>query len=563
MSTPSHEAPTATAFHLRFIRRDDGQIRIEGDTDAWPQMSSGGPGSGALQLSLPGGCDVLLDRGRGSVTVSLPGIAVEQLYWRCSPDRLEIAASAQALTADQVRRLDPQALYAYVYFHEIPSPACIFEGIGKLPPGHTLSWDGRHADVARQWQPTFADESRVTEREAADELLRLLLAAVRRSMPGRGTVGCFLSGGLDSSTVAGLAAQVHPGIATVSMGFDAQGYDEMEYARIAARHFATHPIEYYVTPDDVLRTLPDVAAGFSEPFGNSSAAAVYQCARVARDHGIEVMLAGDGGDELFGGNERYARQLVFERYARIPALLRNVFIETPVAAAARMTRRYPIGKAESYIAQASVPLPDRLQAYNFLHRHSPDEVFTPALVARVDRSSPLAQLRDEYRAPATSSAVNRMLFLDWKFTLHDNDLVKVNTMCRMHGVAVSYPMLDQELVDFSLRIPGDWKVRSGELRWFYKRAMRNFLPRAIVDKTKHGFGLPFGVWTRAHDGLRRLSEDALGSLATRGIFRPEFLRSALEHHRQGHAAYHGELVWILMVLELWLRAKGGDARIAD
>jgi asparagine synthase (glutamine-hydrolysing) len=335
----------------------------------------------------------------------------------------------------------------------------------------------------------------------------------------------------------------------------------MEFARIASRRFATKPLEYYVTPEDVLRTLPQVAAAFSEPFGNSSAAAVYHCARIAREHGISMLLAGDGGDELFGGNERYAKQLVFERYGRVPATLRRRLLEPAIAAAARVTTSFPIGKAQSYIEQATVPLPDRLQHYNFLHRHEPAEVFAPDLLAQVDLPSPLRQLREEYSVPETRSAVNRMLFMDWKFTLHDNDLVKVNTMCALAGIEVEYPMLDSAVVDLSLRIPAQWKVHNGELRWFYKRAMSGFLPDEILNKTKHGFGLPFGVWTRTHEGLRKQSQEALASLATRGYFSSQFLRDALRLHRESHASFYGELVWILTVLELWFQAHLPDARL--
>jgi asparagine synthase (glutamine-hydrolysing) len=169
-------------------------------------------------------------------------------------------------------------------------------------------------------------------------------------------------------------------------------------------------------------------------------------------------------------------------------------------------------------------------------------------------------LQQEYATPQADSPIDRMLFMDWKFTLHDNDLVKVNTMCSLAGVDVAYPMLDPALVDFSMRLPPRWKVRDGELRWFYKRAMRGFLPDEILGKTKHGFGLPFGVWMRTHEGLRALARDSLESLAGRGYFRPEFLREALRLHREGHASFYGELVWILTVLELWLQRNAPAAR---
>ncbi len=499
---------------------------------------------------------VVLDHANRTATAVTPPIGLRQVFWEASGSAFSIGSSPQALAVpgQPSRSIVPSALFSYIYFHMLPGPGGAHQGITKLDSGHCLRWHGDGIRLTRHWHAAFDDTATMSQAEAARELHLVLREAVRRRIESRRSPGAFLSGGLDSSTVAGLAAQIRPGIPTVSMGFDAAGYDEMEYARIASRHFGTRPLEYYVTPNDVLATLPKIAAAFAEPFGNSSAAAAYHCARIAREQGLDLLLAGDGGDEIFGGNERYARQLVFERYARLPTGLRRGVLEPLVAAAARMTTKFPVGKARSYIEQANLPLPDRLQSYNFLHRHDPAEIFEPELLSQVDVAAPLQTLRDEYAEPAATSAVNRMLFLDWKFTLHDNDLVKVNTMCDLAGVDVAYPMLDQSVVDFSLRLPADWKVRGGDLRWFYKRAMRDFLPREIIRKSKHGFGLPFGVWTRTHAGLRGFSEDALQSLGRRGYFRKEFLQEALRLHREGHASYYGELVWILMVLELWLQA---------
>jgi asparagine synthase (glutamine-hydrolysing) len=451
------------------------------------------------------------------------------------------------------------AIYEYLYFHMLPAPSSIYVGVAKLCGGHYLRWKNGRTDVERYWHPAFGRDAPRSECETAEELRATLRSAVERSTKKGSSIGAFLSGGLDSSTVAGYAAELLPGIPTVTMGFDAAGYDETEYARIASRHFRTKPLEYYVTPEDVLRTLPQIAAAFPEPFGNSSAAAVFHCARIARENGLDLLLAGDGGDELFGGNERYAKQMVFERYGRIPQALRRYLLEPAVAAATTVTTAFPFGKARSYIDQANIPLPDRLQHYNFLHRHAPDEVFEPAILRDLDVSGPLRQLRHEFAAPDADSPIDRMLFMDWKFTLHDNDLVKVNSMCELAGVDVAYPMLDPAVVAFSLRLPADWKVRGSELRWFYKRAMQGFLPDAILQKTKHGFGLPFGVWMRTHEGLRRLADDCLQSLAARGYFREQFIRDALRMHQESHAAFYGELVWILTVLELWIREHSTHA----
>lgn len=508
------------------------------------------------------GSYLVLDRKTSRTCVVAAPLMLQQIYWACGDNRLRLASIPDAILPSRSSASpEPDALFHYVYFHSLPGPSSIHRDLSRMDSGTLLHWDGQHASVQRYWQPKFADSTSLSLADATAQLHELIEQAVRRRAGDGKRFGAFLSGGLDSSTVSGYAARVHPGVPTISMGFDASGYDEMEYAKIAARHFGTRALEYYVTPDDVAATLPQVAQAFAEPFGNSSAAAAYHCARVAREHGLELLLAGDGGDEIFGGNERYAKQLVFERYAAVPRALRTALLEPLVSAAAAVTRAFPVGKAHSYIEQASVPLPDRLQSYNFLHRHDPAEVFTADCLASIDRDRPLRLLREEYALPDTRSAINRMLFLDWKFTLHDNDLVKVNTMCDLAGVRVAYPLLDQSLVDFSMRIPGDWKVRRGELRWFYKRAMAGFLPRAILEKKKHGFGLPFGVWTRTHPGLQRMSVECLESLGSRGYFRKEFLRDAQRMHAEGHAAYYGELVWILMVLELWLQRHMPNARL--
>jgi asparagine synthase (glutamine-hydrolysing) len=480
-------------------------------------------------------------------------IGKRQIFWSAAGGILKLASEPAGLSAaESSRELAPEVVYQYVYFHCLPGPLSAFAGVSKLDNGHSLVWNGREAAVTRYWRPVFASSPGFTLREAEARLKSILQSAVGRSLQSGDRCGAFLSGGLDSSTVAGFAAHQQPAIPTITMGFDAEGFDETEYARIASKHFGTRPLEYYVTPDDVARSLPDIAAAFPEPFGNSSAAAAYHCARIAKDHGIDTLLAGDGGDELFGGNDRYAVQLVFERYARVPGALRAL-LEPAVDAAARITRRFPIGKAQSYIQQAKVALPDRMETYNFLNRISPTTVFSKDVLDAVSVDAPLQLMRDEYAAPENADAIARILFLEWKFTLHHNDLVKVNTMCDLAGVRVAYPMLDPELVDFSLQIPSDWKVRGSNLRWFYKKALGDFLPHQIINKTKHGFGLPFGAWMRTHEGLRRISEDALQSLAKRRHFRQEFLKQAQRLHRDGHASYYGELVWILVVLELWLQ----------
>jgi asparagine synthase (glutamine-hydrolysing) len=195
-----------------------------------------------------------------------------------------------------------------------------------------------------------------------------------------------------------------------------------------------------------------------------------------------------------------------------------------------------------------------LQSYNFLNHIAADEMFNTDYLSGVDTGAPLRLLQDVYGTPSKATALNRMLYLDWHFTLADNDLRKVSNMCALAGVEVAYPLLTDELIDFSLKVPSKLKIKGSKLRYFFKESLRGFLPPQTLSKSKHGFGLPFGVWLREYEPLREMARDSLQKLKTRGYFKPSFIDNAINMHEQGHASYHGELVWLLMMLELWLQA---------
>jgi asparagine synthase (glutamine-hydrolysing) len=299
-----------------------------------------------------------------------------------------------------------------------------------------------------------------------------------------------------------------------------------------------------------------IAAYYDEPFGNSSALAAYYCAKLAKEHGIQRLLAGDGGDEIFAGNERYAKQMLFEHYHRLPTFVSGALEAALNHLPAGLARQKLPFKAKRYIEQAKAPMPDRLQDYNFLHRHDVATIFEADFLSQVDALQPLALLKASYDRPEQASVLNRMLYMDWKTTLHDNDLVKVNRMCELAGLEVAYPLLDQRIVDLSCRIASSDKLKGQKLRWFYKQAMAGFLPDAIINKSKHGFGLPFGIWLKDHQPLQTMAYDAIHDLKKRGYFKPQFLDHAIQMHQSVHAAYYGELIWILMMLELWFAGKG-------
>ncbi|MBN8508016.1 MAG: asparagine synthase [Burkholderiales bacterium] len=552
--------PPLTLGSPRFTdARQAGLARSEGDAAAWRAALAHGAVHAAARVEGDFAVGLTDDDGRAFLAVDR--FAIRTLCWRVIDGRLHFAERADDLAALPPRAdIDPQAVFDYLYFHAIPSPRTIFQGVYRLPPAHCLWFEGGQVHVRPYWVPQFVEPAKPDFRALASEFRQLVRDAVAAQLDGS-KPACFLSGGTDSSTVAGMVKEAAGRAATYSIGFEAEGYDEMQFARIAAKRFSTEHHEYYVTPDDLVRSIPAVAAYFDQPFGNSSVLPAHLCARMAHDDGVTKLLAGDGGDELFGGNARYAKQRVFGWYDTVPAPLRRGLLE-PVL------ERTPVGtlplarKGRSYVEQAKMPLPDRMQQFNLLLQCGVGNIFMPDFLAQVDEADALRQQQAVWQQVQGASALNGMLAYDWRYTLAEADLPKVRGGTSLAGVAVGFPFLDQALVDFSLALPTAYKLKGLKLRWFFKEALRGFLPEDIITKRKQGFGLPFGVWATRHERLRAFAADSLDRLAGRGIVRPDFLRSLLSEKLRQHPAYYGELVWILMMLEQWMRARVGPATAA-
>lgn len=559
LATPDNTAGsthpgTARVLTLGAPRFGDARIaklaREQGDAVAWRAALTQGAARAAAGVEGDFAVGVTDEAGRSFMAVDR--FAVHSLCYRIIDGRLHFAARADELAAlPPAAAIAPQAIFDYLYFHVIPSPRTIFQGVHRLPPAHYAWFDRGQLTVAPYWVPEFCEDPRPDFKSLAAEFRQLVRNAVASQLDGS-KPACFLSGGTDSSTVAGMLSELTGGrAATYSIGFEAEGYDEMQFARIAAKRFGTEHHEYYVTPDDLVRSIPAVAAHYDQPFGNSSVLPAFYCAKMARDNGVTRLLAGDGGDELFGGNTRYAKQRIFGWYDGVPAALRSGVLEP-------LLERTPLGtlplarKGRSYIEQAKVPLPDRMQMYNLLLRLDAAQVFTPDFLAQVDTADPLRQQRAVWQQVPSASALNRMLAYDWRYTLAEADLPKVCGSTHLAGMQVAFPFLDAPLVDFSLRLPSEYKLKGLKLRWFFKEALRGFLPDEILTKKKQGFGLPFGVWANRHSGLRSFAAESLQALSERGIVRPIFINELLDQHLAAHPGYYGEMVWILMMLAQWL-----------
>ncbi|OJZ17763.1 MAG: asparagine synthase [Thiobacillus sp. 65-29] len=497
----------------------------------------------------------VIDPQKDQAFLALDRMGIERLCLANRGGHFVFGTSVQAVAAHPAvgRTLDTQAIYDYLYFHGIPAPRSLYQNVHKLLPGQCVTLRNGRVDTGFYWHADYAPAKPDFETLRA-EFRSLLDEAVRAA--DAPSTAAFLSGGTDSSTVVGaLTAARGAPVDTFSIGFDASGFDEMEYARCAVERYASRANEYYLKPADIVTAVPLIARAYDEPFGNASAVPAYFCARNAREAGFAFMLAGDGGDEIFGGNVRYAKQGLFELYGRIPAILRHTLIE-PVAHFPGLSNRFPLSKLKSYVTQARIGLPLRLETYNFLHRTPLDEIFTQDFMRAVDPASTDAALTEVYARTASDHYINRMMHVDLKFTLADSDLRKVGTMTESAGIEVHYPLLDDRLVAFANHLPVDYKVRGQTLRWFFKAALTDLLPEKIINKSKHGFGLPFGVWSNQHAPLGEMVGDSLADFKRRGWLQPAYLDHMLAMAKGPHASYYGVMIWVTMMLERWLQENG-------
>lgn len=497
---------------------------------------------------------VLIDRNRGRVLLAVDRMGIRPLCHAGFPGGLAFGSNAAAVaTHPRIgRRLNPQAIHDFAFLHTCPAPRTIYARVAKLEAAERLDFLAGQSNIASYWTPAFSPDENAPFDELCAELRERLDTAVRRAA-GDARFGTFLSGGLDSSTVTGLAARVQPQMEhAYTIGFEHPDYDESHYAKIAAKHFGVDLRLYYVTPKDVAESLRAITRAYDEPFGNSSAVPAFICASKAAADGLPLMLAGDGGDELFAGNERYAKQELFKYYGMLPGWLRSSVLDPIADGPGKRASGGPLRKLYRYVDQARAGTGRRMiEVFDQRKGIAPDQLFSADFRPSIDPARPGEDLVEFFDRSPAKSDLDRMLHLDWKITLADNDLRKVNRMAELAGIDVRYPMLDEDVVDFSMRVPAALKLEGGKLRHFYKQAFGNFLPQEIIDKRKHGFGLPFGEWLKTEPLLRDITYPALDSLKRRGIFDPAAIDRVVTLHREGHASYYGSMVWALLMLELW------------
>ncbi len=501
---------------------------------------------------------VVLDTAGRCAVLANDRLGIYSLYFeRTGSDSVLFATTADAIAGHPSVHdtIAPQAVFSFLCFDHVPAPMTIYAEQEKLLAGQFLEVGARGLRTDFYWQMSYGAEQHADRTELRAALYEALRGAIGHTVAGEdgSQVGTFLSGGLDSSTVLGLLTEaLDRPVKAFTIGFDHKGYDESEYAEAAARHFGGEHVVRTVTPKDVFDLIPLMAKTYDEPFANSSAVPAYYCAASAREHGVDVLLAGDGGDELFAGNKHYLRMKIFEAYHRFPAALRRKVIEPVVFGISGWESFGLVRKARRYISQANTPMPERSAQYEATLASRLHQVMSRRFVEGIDSDLPLSMLRDHYERAGTSSLVQRMMYLDLQTVLADNDLRKVDRMCALAGVRVRFPMLDEGVVELSGGIPPRLQLPGLKLRDFFRRAMQDFLPEGVLKKSKHGFALPYGSWIKEYPPLKELTLDSLAATKRRGYVCDSYVESVTdEFMKNDHPVFSGP-IWNLMLLELWM-----------
>jgi asparagine synthase (glutamine-hydrolysing) len=426
-------------------------------------------------------------------------------------------------------------------------------GINKLPPGHHLTFthEGRLA-LTEYWDFPFNDAEPASprrEEEYVEELRSLLEEAVRVRLIAEVPLGAFLSGGVDSSAVVGLMArQMSQPVKTFSIGFHEDSYNELKYARVAAKHFATDHHEFVVTPD-ICHVVDELVWHFDEPFADSSAVPTYMVSKLAREH-VTVALSGDGGDELFAGYTRYDVERQRSGFNRLPRVVRQNLMRA-------VSRKLPHGAwGRNYLNNVSLdPVERYLDSVSIFTDLNKLSLYTSDFGRQLSGDGVAAESFRLHagRVRRGAEPLDTLLYLDSKTYLPGDILTKVDRMSMAVSLEARAPLLDHKLIEFVTRLPASLKMRGREGKYIFKRAISGLVPDEILRRPKQGFGVPLEQWI--NDQLRGRIRETIteGRALERGFVEKRYVNQLLDEHERGRRD-HSARLWALFMLELWNRA---------
>jgi len=493
----------------------------------------------------------LWDRDRGGLLLARDRFGIKPLFYAAAGGRLAFASELTALAHAPgfSRELDPDAVEAFLAFNSIPAPLSAYRAARKLPPGHLLEWGRGQLRLERYARPAPAqahEQRGEPAAELATEARERLRDSVRAHLIADVPVGVLLSGGIDSSAVTALAAELSSGpVATFSIGFEERSFDELELARLVARRYGTDHHELVLRPD-AAELLPRIADAYDEPSGDSSALPVYLVCELAARH-VKVVLSGEGGDELFGGYQTY----VADRLAPIagpPARALRPLVERLPSATGRVPLDY---KLKRFARAAHLPPLER--------HHGFKEIFAPELRRELLRgrsgADPLHLYRERYAETVGATPLARLQDVDLGLYLADDLLVKTDRMSMTHSIEARVPFLDPVVADLALALPSRHKVLGPSTKRLLRRAVAPLVPPQVARGPKRGFSIPAAAWLRGP--LLPFAREVLSpdQLRAAGVFDPATVARVLDRHAGGGEDLSRQL-WGLMAFTLWQRRAG-------
>lgn len=488
------------------------------------------------------------DRRARTLLLARDRAGIKPLHYAEHGGRLFFGSELKSLLAAGAvdGEIDAESLDHYLSFLYTPRDRSIFKGVNKLPPGHLLRWHDGTATVSAFWQIDARESFRGTAEDAAEELRRVMADAVRSHMVSDVPLGAFLSGGVDSSAVVGFMTEASDRpVKTFSIGFDDPEFDELEHARAVATHFGTEHHEFVVRPD-ALGILDQLIQHFDEPFADSSAIPTWYVSEIARRH-VTVVLSGDGGDELFGGYDRYLPHPRVAQFDRLPIPGRRRI-------ASAVWPLLPHGvQGKNFLRHVARDDNGRfLESVGLFREDEKDALYTPSFRAQLNGARAEDRLGRHFERFAGLPAQSRMMRFDFETYLPEDVLTKVDRMSMAHSIESRVPLLDNDVIDFAATLPTEFKIHQGRRKHVMKEALKGMVPDAILNRKKQGFGIPLGGWFRG--GLTDVFADVLGSARTRqrGYFQPAFIDRIVQEHLSGRRDHTLQL-WQLLVFELWQR----------
>jgi asparagine synthase (glutamine-hydrolysing) len=493
----------------------------------------------------------LWDEPRRRLLLVRDRLGVKPLYYCASASGVTFGSEIKALLEDPdvPREWSADALDAYLTLQYVPCPQTMYRALRKVPPGHLLVAERGRVTVKQYWDLTFTGDGHAArEDDYLEQLDALVSESVRLRLVSDVPLGAFLSGGIDSSAVVAAMADTCAGrVVTTTVGFDEQGFNELDYARTVARHLGVEQHETIVRPD-IVELLPKLAWHFDEPFADSSAVPTYYVSQAAREHVI-VALSGDGGDELWAGYTRHRieqRELTARRWLG------------PLGAtiAGRLAGSLPLGvkgaRSLRHLALTPADACARKHAYGQFESDARGALYSHDFATEVRDADPLAGFRLAYDACSSKDPLDRALYVDVKTYLVDDIMTKVDRMSMAVSLEAREPLLDHKLLEFAAAVPTSLKLKNGRSKYLLRRLLERRIPQAIVDRPKHGFEAPTAAWLRGP--LAPMVDSLLldGRLRDRGIFDHRAVAGLWHQHRDGRQD-HRHRLWSLVMLELWFR----------